>query len=391
MNQILGINLSRNDKHILGLIYKYKNISRTELLEISNLKIATFYRTIDSLIAKKMINAVRSDENSSVGRPSDILSVNSNYSHFFCILVWRNITTVAIIDFSGSIISEQSFNCNKVDPTQLIKHCYELYCSLTDKLNLDYKKCIGITISTFGEPILSPDNEVLPSYPGFKWGNFDVVPELRKIFNKPVWFEYNARSAATGCYVEKYFRKYDNLAYVIISEGIGLGIILDGRIIPKDDRIINGLGHMVVDINGLRCICGKYGCMETKVSKLAILASALSELKLGKESVLKNKLESITWIDVCKAADNGDKISAYVIETAAHTFAIGLENLLNVLGINLIILGGGIPENSKLFCNTIKERFSRINTDLRIELETHEKDMIIKGCTTAYIMDLLKT
>lgn len=101
-------------------------------------------------------------------------------------------------------------------------------------------------------------------------------------------------------------------------------------------------------------------------------------------------MQSLTWLDVCKAGDSGDKLASYVIENAAHIFSIGLENFLNILDINLIIIGGGVPENSKLFYNTVKNKFNKINPRLKIEIDSNEKEMILKGCAASFVLDLLK-
>jgi len=68
---------------------------------------------------------------------------------------------------------------------------------------------------------------------------------------------------------------------------------------------------------------------------------------------------------------------------------VGLENFLNILEIELIILGGGIAENSKLFSNVIKNKFRKIMPDLNIVTADDEKIMTIKGCAASFILDIL--
>lgn len=381
----------KKEKSILKLIYQNKSISRPELLELSKLKIATLYRTIDSLVSKGVAVVSKSDESASVGRPSDLLTMNSSFAYVFSIAVRRYVCIVALIDFSNQIVFKQSFELDEsLSPQELIARCHHLYIKAISELKIDDDKVLGVTISTFGIPKFALDDKNVQEYPGFKWHNFEVVTELKRVFSKPVQFEYNARSAVQGNYISRYIRHYKNLAYVIIDEGIGLGLIIDDRIIRGDHRFVNGLGHMVMDINGSKCICGKYGCMETKVSKLAIVSSALAELRLGRDSMLKEKESSLTYLDVLKAGDQGDRMASYVIESAALIFALGLENVLNILDIELIIIGGGFPESSHLFCETVKNKLAKSFPNLKIETGTDETDMILKGSAAAFILDRLK-
>jgi predicted NBD/HSP70 family sugar kinase len=386
--------LTKREKLILKTIFQHKQISRPELMDICNLKIATLYRTIDSLISNGLAVVAKPEDSACVGRPSDLLSLNGNYGYVYCIIVRRYECSVAIVSLAGDIMSEYSFNCSHYQPKQLIEYCHSLFPGMIGKKNLNPERLLGVSISTFGEPVYSSDNGTLPVYPGFRWNRFDYVSELRTLFNKPVFFEYNARSSVMGYYLHKYSRNHRNMAYVIIDEGIGIGIIIDGNLIRGSTRIVNGLGHMVVDLNGLKCICGKYGCMETKVSTLALLSSAISELKLGKESILQEQFGALnnidSYIDVCRAADAGDKLATYVVENAAHIFSIGLENFLNILEIDLLVIGGGIANNSRLFCDVIKRKLSRINSELNIEPAKDEKAITIQGCSASFIFDHLE-
>ncbi len=392
MNLFDNTDLSiKKEKSILKLIYQNKSISRPELLELSKLKIATLYRTIDSLVSKGMAVVNKSDESASVGRPSDLLAMNGSYAYVFSIAVRRYVCVVALVDFSNQIIFKHSFELDEhFPPEKLVADCHDLYIKALSEYQIDDSKVLGVTLSTFGIPNYSLGDKTLPEYPGFKWNNLDAVAYLKKTFSKPVWFEYNARAAVQGNYINNYLRQYRNLAYVIIDEGIGLGLIIDDRMIRGDHRFVNGLGHMVMDINGSKCLCGKYGCMETKVSKLAIVSSAIAELRLGRDSILKEKEASLTYLDVCKAGDQGDRMASYVIENAALIFALGLENVLNILDIELIIVGGGFPESSRLFCDTIRNKLYKWHPNLKIELGNEETDMILKGSAASFILDLLK-
>jgi predicted NBD/HSP70 family sugar kinase len=358
---------------------------------MSKLKIATLYRTIDSLVMKNAIVANKSDKAVIVGRPSDMLSINGSYAYIFSILVRRFTCTMALVDFANEIVGLESIDINiNTTPSQLLLACYKTYSNMIINLGIDEQKVIGVTISTFGTTDYSTSRKLQEKYPGFKWSETDAVSELKKIFKLPVWFENTARSAAQGNYINRYIKEHNNIAYVVVGEGIGLGIIIDGRIVRTGNRNIYGIGHMVVDSNGTKCRCGKYGCIETKVSPSALVSQVMSELDMGKQSILSKKQDSLSYHDVCRAAEKGDKLASYVIENAALNFAIGLENILNILNLDLIVIGGELPENSKLFCEVVKNKLDNITPGFSIAVETNQTETALRGSASAFVLQLLE-
>src|ERR1700693_394521 len=141
-------------------------------------------------------------------------------------------------------------------------------------------------------------------------------------------------------------RPYRSLLGVFWGTGVGGGLILDGK--PWIGRGAAGeVGHIVVEIDGARCTCGRRGCMEAyagrasmeeHASKLAEKGRKTDLFKLMKERG-RTRLTSGIW---AKALDHGDKLAIDVMDRAVAALGAGIGSAVNVLDVDGVIIGGGL-------------------------------------------------
>ena len=96
--------------------------------------------------------------------------------------------------------------------------------------------------------------------------NLEIVTELRKKFNLPIYIENDAKCAAIA---EKEFgslKKYDDALFLIIGTGVGGAVFLDGKLLKPKRYSGFEVGHMVINKDGIKCNCGRKGCFETYCS-----------------------------------------------------------------------------------------------------------------------------
>src|SRR5256886_14118979 len=105
---------------------------------------------------------------------------------------------------------------------------------------------------------------------------------------------------------------------------------------------------MVIEVSGPKCGCGNKGCFEAVASRTAIFQKIKAGVKAGEKTLLTdmlgNDLEDLRSGDLRKAIRRGDKFAAKVVEDAAEYIGIGVSNLVNVLGPEVVVLGGGVIE-----------------------------------------------
>jgi glucokinase len=140
---------------------------------------------------------------------------------------------------------------------------------------------------------------------------------------------------------------YDSLLGVFWGTGVGGGLILDGR--PWTGRGGAGeIGHMVVEIDGARCTCGRRGCMEAYAGRASMEAHArkLHEDEGHKTDLFKlmehhdrTRLTSGIW---ARALEHGDKLATEIIDRAVRALGAGIASAMNLLDVEAVIVGGGL-------------------------------------------------
>ncbi|HEY4452596.1 MAG TPA: ROK family protein [Solirubrobacteraceae bacterium] len=142
-------------------------------------------------------------------------------------------------------------------------------------------------------------------------------------------------------------RPYDSLLGVFWGTGVGGGLILDGR--PWTGRGGAGeIGHVVVEMDGARCTCGRRGCMEAYAGRASMEAYArrLHEEKGRKTDLFKlmreherTRVTSGIW---ARALEHEDKLATHVIDRAIKALGAGVASVVNVLDVECVIVGGGL-------------------------------------------------
>jgi len=142
-------------------------------------------------------------------------------------------------------------------------------------------------------------------------------------------------------------RLYDSLVGVFWGTGVGGGLILDRR--PWTGRGAAGeIGHVVVELDGARCTCGRRGCMEAYAGRGAMEAYArrLHEEKGRKTDLFtlmqeheRTRLTSGIW---ARALEHGDKLAIHILDRAVHALGAGIASVVNVLDVEGVIIGGGL-------------------------------------------------
>src|SRR5712691_7695570 len=154
--------------------------------------------------------------------------------------------------------------------------------------------------------------------------------------------------AVLGVHVAELKSKPRHVIGIFVGTGIGGGLIINGELYSGFNHTAGEIGHMVIDVNGPKCGCGSRGCFEAVASRTAIFQRIKEGIKEGEKTLLTDmlgdSLEDLRSGDLRKAIRRGDKFVAKVIEQAAEYIGIGVANLINILGPEVVVLGGGVME-----------------------------------------------
>ena len=143
-------------------------------------------------------------------------------------------------------------------------------------------------------------------------------------------------------------RPYKELLGVWVGTGVGAGLIIGGEL--HAGRGASGeLGHMVVKPGGLRCSCGRRGCVEAYAGRVSMERRARHLVERGHKTDLfdimeKHGRERLSSGVYARALEHGDKMARKLIDDAAWALGLGLASAQNLLDLEAIIVGGGLGD-----------------------------------------------
>jgi glucokinase len=189
----------------------------------------------------------------------------------------------------------------------------------------------------------------------------DLHGELTRATGLRVEIENDANAAAYGEFKVGAGRGSSNLFYIMIGDGIGGAIILDGKLWTGASGFAGEVGHITIDSEGLPCVCGNTGCLETLASAPSIVRRARERLNRDSTSSLSRLAfnKNFTAADLAHEAREGDDFAAMMIERTGRYIGTGVASVINLLNIERIVLGGGVMDAGPLILNPIIQEVRR--------------------------------
>jgi glucokinase len=168
-----------------------------------------------------------------------------------------------------------------------------------------------------------------------------------------VELENDANAAAYAEYKAGAGRDAHEIFYIGIGDAIGGAIILNGKLWTGASGCAGEIGHITIDTEGAECMCGNTGCLETIASSPNIVRRARERLNRDNTSSLSRLAmqDSFTAADLALEANNGDDFSVMMLERTGRAIGIAVASVINLLGIERIILGGAVMEAGDLLLN----------------------------------------
>ena len=197
------------------------------------------------------------------------------------------------------------------------------------------------------------DIVVTSRFPSTIGGNLHA--EFMRATGLRVEIENDANAAAYGEYKVGAGSGSRDMFYMMIGEGIGGAIILHGKLWTGSSGFAGEVGHITIDTEGLECVCGNTGCLETVASAPSIVRRARERLNRDSTSSLSRLglKRHFTAYDVAQAAKEGDDFAIMMIERTGKYIGTGVASVINLLNIERIVLGGGVMDAGALILNPI--------------------------------------
>lgn len=276
------------------------------------------------------------------------------------------------IDLGGShiaigVVNDENFIVEKVEKRILneekenIENCIESYIIKNVKEFCEkYEICeMGIAV-----PGTVCGNEIVKSV-NLGVENYNLIENLNKEINLPIRMKNDAKCAAIAESIIGDLKDYKRSIFLTLGTGIGGAVIINGNLLDTGELPGCEFGHMIIQKDGIKCNCGKYGCFEKYASMKALKNNLRNDLGLD-ESARGQEL-----LDIIRKNPNDEKISR-IIEDFIEYLSIGISNLINIFEPEAVGIGGSFVYFSDVLLETLKK-----NIQDKKYLSNEREDLVI--------------
>ena len=322
-----------NRQIVLNLIRELGPISRAELARRMGVR-----RTVLTTIVRDLLAAGAIAETGTAptarGRRPILLAVRTRERLALAVDVRPGHTTVALADFAGRIMAKDTFPTPS-SPRELILRLGPAAQALLDarRLVAAEAECEGVGIVVPGM-VDRRTGRVLYA-PPLGWRNAELRDALAERLNIPVFVE----SAPIACALARLWaspeetRGVHSFAYVSVSEGVGVGLVVNGEALRGQTHTAGEFGHVSLDPNGPRCACGKRGCWEAFASNAATVARYRE--RSGGDVV-------VAIAEIVRRAREGEEMAQDTLRESGRHIGRGLAAVVSAFNPGRIYIGGEI-------------------------------------------------
>jgi len=375
MSKVRAKNQIRRNR-ILRALLEEGGLSLTDLAKRTGISLPMVSSIASTLKRDRFVVMTEDRGADRAGRPPIIARLNGNAGFVLGLDLGHRNTNMVLLNLEQAIVAEQHEQSLSLgnDPA-VIEWIAEQVATVLKSAGVSAKRLLGVGVSIPG--IVRGREGISESYLHF--GTTPVREILEKRLKKPVHIEHDAKAMALG---ERWFgaaRSAANALCLNIGWGLGLGILIEGRLYYGRDGYAGEFGHIRILEDGPLCYCGKRGCLETVASGMAIERNARERLAAGARSKLLDTagvtIESIDAALVVKAATEGDQFSIEVLEESGRYLGEGIGQLINLFNPELIILGGRVSQAGSFLLDAarsaaIKNSHIKLHPDVEFTIST---------------------
>jgi predicted NBD/HSP70 family sugar kinase len=359
-----------NRSIILKTIRHYGPISRSEIAKRNKISPTTVTAAVRRLLKQGLV-CEDSVGTSSGGRKPILVRFSPESRFIVGVAITNSSIKIAETNLEAEARKQKVFPIYNLIGKSFITYLLKSIGQFLEEYS-DLTKCIGISIVSPG--IIDVDKGIIYENTKLKLKDIPLKEMVEKKFKLKTWLENDANAIALA---EKQFgayRKFKNLVYITIGDGVGAGIIVNGSIFRGCSGGTGEFGHTSIDRNGIYCDCGNRGCLENYVNWPAIYSKVSSSIAQGKHTIMlelaKGDINRITPSIFRDALKKGDQLAKEIMEDTAAYLATGMVNLVNLLNPDIIILGGKVAYDNHFLLSRVKKLvFEQALTILTNKLE----------------------
>lgn len=382
----------RQKKRILNLLYRNDSMSGTAIAGRIGVSLPTAFVILNELVEMKFVESCGTGV-SRGGRKPILFSLSNNSIYVIACELGRYQGRIVIYDaHSQPVTTIFSFDTS-INDNDLVDKIYNNAQELIRNYKIDAQRifAIGLTMPGLVDEIKGINYTI-------KNKELQNVRErLEEKFQNFVYVNNDARMQAYGEYIFGKAKGHSNAIIIYWSWGIGVGMILDGKLYNGSTGFAGELSHAKFVEDGDLCGCGKRGCLETVASSDFLVKNAIEGIKIGVVSqltgIFKNRLQELKPEDILNTANQGDEFSIALLNKAGLALGKGLSFTIQLLNPEIIVLGGIISGAKRFILTPIQQSLNKycleqISSNVKIVISENWEQAGLLGITATLFQQL---
>lgn len=323
---------SLNRAQVYRAIMATPPLSVTDLVARTGLNKLTVVKYVRDLEADGLIREIGHNR-PVTGRPARLYVPNPQGKVSVAIHLDVPLLRVAIVDLEGQVNAQHVVYLPVDDANASLDLIVHQVSQMLEREQVNPNRLLGIGVAIPG--ILHVASGVSVDIPRIRgWSDVPLERHLEERFRVPVRLVKDTNAMALAEQEFGAASNERNFGYVYAGDGIGIGMVLDGRL-HEPSYSPAGLGHTTVDLNGPRCRCGSTGCLELFASANAVLRADGHDV-----TTLSSQARLDAFSDLLTRYAGNEEIPA--VQSAVRACGAALANVLNLFELDALIIGGPI-------------------------------------------------
>ena len=387
--------IRRQNRHIvLEVLRTHGPMPRVELGRKTGLSPASITSITTQLIDEEAmleLDEVSMRDPARRGRPTVRIALNPKAATVIAMKVSIDGIELALADFTGKIIARRNFPLATYnsEPIAFGEKATTAISSFLSENKLSPSEVAHIGIATQG--VADTRTGVVAWSPAFKARNVPLVAPIQRALGIPCSLANDANMIAEGVMSADQLRYTGTTAVVYMGYGIGMGLIIEGKVYHGSNGAAAEFGHMNHIPDGAICRCGRAGCIEAYASDYGILRNAKNLPDSTKPP--SSAVDAALMFELETAARSGDANAISAYKKAGRAIGFGLARLIALLTPDRIVLSGPGTRALDLIEPSLRSAIEdgvvdELRRDVKIETIPITKDMIVTGTIGATLSHL---
>lgn len=376
-----------NRARILQYLHHNGVCSRAQIAQALGLTPAAITKITAHLIDLKIIEEVGYLEGKH-HRQSVGIRLNGNNKHVIAIKFARSLITIAIFNLHGNQLSSQELRVHSNE--QVNQALIEVECIVQHIIESD-PNVLAIGVAVPG-PYIKESGRTAVVSSMKQWSQVNLLERFQASFSVPMYIEQDARAGVMAEYLLSPQHSDSNLAYYLLGEGIGLGVIQNDQLLSGALGTACEIGHISIDVNGVPCDCGNVGCLERYCCAVD-LHTIITERLIPYARSMTHREACMALFDIAKT---GNREAISIVNMLGRYIGFGAVTIIHLFNPARIVLGDLLAEaGGQMLLDNVKQAVKERaigaladQTDIVLSHLTH--DATVCGAASVAITQILE-